>query len=83
MSDLQIPASIIQLLSVLVGAGAGSYFGLKGAVNGIRKTTDRIDENVLKMTGKIDHIGWVIDQHRTDSTRQMTELKEGLKGGNK
>lgn len=37
---------LAQLFGPLLGAGAGSYFGLKSALNGIRATTGRIEEKV-------------------------------------
>lgn len=32
------------LVGPLVGAGAGTYFGLKGAINGLRERTQRIEQ---------------------------------------
>jgi len=37
---------LAQLLGPLLGAGAGSYFGLKSALNGLRATTARTEERV-------------------------------------
>jgi len=37
---------LAQLLGPLLGAGAGSYFGLKSALNGIRATVGRTEEAV-------------------------------------
>lgn len=36
----------VQIIGPLVGAGAGTYFGLKSALNGIRSTTERTERKV-------------------------------------
>lgn len=37
------PSDWAVLLGPLIGAGAGSYFGLKGALNGLKERTVRIE----------------------------------------
>ena len=39
----------VQIIGPLLGAGAGSYFGLKSALNGIRATTERTERKVEKI----------------------------------
>lgn len=39
----------MQIIGPLLGAGAGSYFGLKSALNGIRATTERTERKVEKI----------------------------------
>lgn len=43
MTEGNILNSISAILGPLIGAGAGSYFGLKGALNGIKDRTSRIE----------------------------------------
>ena len=72
----QIISGAIQLISVLVGAGAGSYFGLKASLNGIRKNTEKTHDNVVELCTKVDHVDWTMKEHRKEAERFVQELKD-------
>ena len=46
MPPQEVWSLAVQIVGPLLGAGAGSYFGLKSALNGIRSTTDRTERKV-------------------------------------
>lgn len=63
--------SIMALLGPLLGAGAGSYFGLKGALNGLRERTERIEQAVNENKA-------MLIQHRLDSSRYVSEVRRDI-----
>jgi uncharacterized membrane protein YqgA involved in biofilm formation len=47
---VELTTVIMQLVGVLIGAGVGSFFGLKGAINGLRHDM----QEVKKCAGEIE-----------------------------
>ena len=76
MTEGQVISGVIQLVSVLVGAGAGSYFGLKASLNGIRKNTEKTRDGVGELCTKVNHVDWTLTEHRKETQRYVQELKD-------
>lgn len=45
--------NLLEIIGILIGAGAGSFFGLKGAINGLRKDVTEIKECAREMHDNI------------------------------
>lgn len=77
-------AQTIQLLGLilgpLIGAGAGSYFGLKGALNGLKESARRADGHLeqIKDTNKLALFELI--EHRKESRQFVADLKEDIRG---
>ena len=70
--------SIAALIGPLVGAGAGTYFGLKGALNGLKETAKRIDLSLTEVRDIVRDTARDVEQHRQDSARYVRELKQEI-----
>lgn len=56
-----LTSDIIGLIGTLVGAGLGSWFGIRGALNGIKQTTrDTLRE---------------VQEHRRDTVRYVADIR--------
>jgi hypothetical protein len=56
--------NLLDLISTLVGAGAGTYFGLKASLNGIKETTKQTLREV--------------QEHRRDSVRFVADIRRDI-----
>jgi hypothetical protein len=57
-------ANLIGLIGTLLGAGLGSWFGIRGALNGIKDTTRQTLREV--------------QEHRRDSVRYVAEIRRDV-----
>ena len=63
--------ALLALAGPLIGAGAGSYFGLKGALNGLRERSQRIEEGVKR-------VEQLVTAHRLDTSRYVAEIRRDV-----
>ena len=67
MTESSLIDALAQLAGPLFGAGLGSYFGLKSALNGIKQTTrDTLRE---------------VQEHRRDTARYVADIRMSVDRG--
>lgn len=47
---------VLTIAAQVVGAGAGSFFGLKSAINGMRAKVDQTHDTVIRLDEKVNQL---------------------------
>lgn len=77
--DAQFVNTIAVLIGPLVGAGAGSYFGLKGALNGLKESAKRA-ERFLESIRDTTRVALLqLEEHRAESRAAVAELRQQMR----
>lgn len=67
------------ILGPLIGAGAGSYFGLKGALNGLRESARRAEGSLDSIERSNMQVLFEMIEHRKESRQFVSDLKQDIK----
>lgn len=67
------------ILGPLIGAGAGSYFGLKGALNGLKESARRADGHLEGIKDISKEALLQLVEHRKESRQFVTDLKQDIR----
>lgn len=66
---------IAALAGPLIGAGAGSYFGLKGALNGLKAFSHRAEAIMANIRDTNMEALFELKEHRRESLQWALDLK--------
>lgn len=80
---MQIDPQSIQLMGMilgpLLGAGAGTYFGLKGALNGLKDSARRAESSLGSIERSNMQVLFEMVEHRKESRQYVNDLKQEIK----
>lgn len=77
--DAQTVQLVGMILGPLLGAGAGTYFGLKGALNGLKESARRADTNLEIIKDVNRQALFELIEHRKETSRYVGEIKQDIK----
>jgi len=71
--------ALFALLGPLIGAGAGSYFGLKSALNGLRERSVHIESVLVEVRDHTRDTKNSLVDHAHDAERYVAELRDEIR----
>lgn len=77
--DAQTLQLMSMILGPLVGAGAGTYFGLKGALNGLKESARRAEASLGSIERSNMQALFELVEHRKESKEFVRDLKQDIR----
>lgn len=72
---------LINAIITLVTVGGGSYFGIKGALNGLRSSAARIEDGVMNIRDTALETKILLGQHVEEARRLAESVRQEVRKG--